>query len=423
MKSLAKVVVLAVALAGLGWRGAVVSQAQSGQIQPSQTQPEQPRNSASEHSSPINPPSNSNPPLQRVEWSLPQPDQPVAPQSQTLDLDSQLWSQPSRAALVRAIDYSLAYLNTPDAAAAYRNYPIAAFSREHVRHSLERFRQLLLRAPSAAALKTALQQEFDLYQSTGTDGKGTVHFTGYFEPVYQASRTPTAEFRYPLYRLPPDLAQWQPQPTRLELEGADGLQQAQRLRGLAIAWLRNRLDAYLVQVQGSARLQMSDGSILSIGYAGRTNYPYVSIGRELVEAGKIAQADLTLDAVKQYFQQHPDDLNVYLPRNKRFVFFQETGGAPAIGSLNVPVTPGRSIATDKTLMPPGALALIQTELPDAQGNIIPMRQFVLDQDTGGAIRGAGRVDLFMGTGEQAGKQAGLINHTGQLYYLLLKQRS
>jgi membrane-bound lytic murein transglycosylase A len=350
-------------------------------------------------------------PLQRADWNS---------GFAQLGLDDQ-WSQPnSRAALIRAIDYSLRYLQTPAAVAAYQRYPISTFSREQVRRSLERFRQLVLTTSSAASLQAALQQEFNLYQSIGADGQGTVSFTGYFEPVYPASSVPTAEFRYPLYRLPPNLSQWQPQPTRLELEGADGLRGQGKLRGLGIAWLRNRLDAYLVQVQGSARLQMQDGSTLSIGAAGHTDYPYTSIGRELVQAGKIAAADLTLEAVKQYFQQYPQDLDIYLPRNNRFVFFQQTAGAPATGSLNVPVTAGRSIATDKTLMPPAALALIQTELPDAQGNIAPVQRFVLDQDTGGAIRGAGRVDLFMGSGATAGKQAGLINHKGQLYYLLLK---
>lgn len=341
-----------------------------------------------------------------------------------LGLDDRLWGQPSdRAALIASIDHSLGYLQTPAASEAYRDYRVPGFSLERVRRSLERFRQLVLTARSAEGLQAAVLQEFDLYESIGADGNGTVSFTGYFQPIHTASRTPTAEFRYPLYRLPPDFKQWPtPHPTRAELEGVDG--QGEKLRGLEIAWLRDRLEAYLVQVQGSARLQLTDGTTLSVGYAGRTDYPYVSIGRELVNAGKIAEADLTLDAVIAYFRQHPDELNRYLPRNNRFIFFKETTGTPATGSLRVPVTAERSIATDKTLMPPGALAIIQTQLPqtDSQGNVasIPVSRFVLDQDTGGAIRGAGRVDLFMGTGAAAGNRAGLINDTGRLYYLLLK---
>jgi membrane-bound lytic murein transglycosylase A len=291
---------------------------------------------------------------------------------------------------------------------------------------LERFRQLVLRARSASELQQAVDREFAFYQATGKDGQGTVSFTGYYEAVHSASRVRTAEFRYPIYRLPPDFASWpQPHPTRLQLEGADGLQGATgRLRGLELVWLRDRLDAFLIQVQGSARLTLTDGRVMTVGYAGHTNYPYTGIGRELVQAGKFTLAELTLPRLIDYFKQHPADLDVYLPRNQRFVFFQETGGSPATGSLGVPVTVDRSIATDKTLFPPGALALIQTQLPEptaaGQFEQRPVSRFVLDQDTGGAIKGAGRVDVFMGTGQRGSDRAGLINATGQLYYLLLK---
>jgi membrane-bound lytic murein transglycosylase A len=197
------------------------------------------------------------------------------------------------------------------------------------------------------------------------------------------------------------------------------------LRGLELVWLRDRLEAYLVQVQGSARLRLTDGTMMSIGYAGRTDYPYVSIGRELVNDGKFREDELTLPMVIEHFRANPAELNTYLPRNDRFVFFRETRGTPATGSLGVPVTPERSIATDKSLMPPGALALIQTQIPypDADGTLTSrlVNRYVLDQDTGGAIRGAGRVDIFMGTGELAGDRAGLINTPGELYYLLLKE--
>ena len=357
---------------------------------------------------------------------------PLVGQSQSnLGLDEQLWQsvtgQGDRAELLQAIDYSLAYLRTPEAEVAYANYPVSGITRDRVQRSLERFRQLVQTATSAEALQAAVLREFEWYQAIGTDGLGTVAFTGYFEPTYVASRTPTDEFRYPLYRRPPDLEQWTlPHPTRLQLEGADGLQAANgRLRGLELVWLRDRLEAFLVQVQGSARLQLTDGNIMTVGYHGRTEYPYTSIGRALVEDGLFSLEELTLPMVIQYFQAHPDSLDRYLPRNDRFVFFRETAGAPPTGSLRVPVTPERSIATDKTLMPPGALALIYTQIPypDATGQLVSrwVSRYVLDQDTGGAIQGAGRVDLFMGTGTVAGDRAGLINGAGQLYYLLLRE--
>ena len=149
------------------------------------------------------------------------------------------------------------------------------------------------------------------------------------------------------------------------------------------------------------------------------------MGRELINDGIIPEDELTLPVLLAYFEQNPEALDTYLPRNNRFVFFRPTDGAPATGNLGYPVTAGRSIATDKSIMPPGALALISLPLPQRNDSneleAIPTSRFVLDQDTGGAIKGAGRVDLFVGTGTEAGAIAGLINDTGALYYLLLKE--
>lgn len=332
-----------------------------------------------------------------------------------------------RADLLQAIDHSLDYLATDAAVMAYETYPLAGVTHERVQRSLVRFRQLVATSHSAQQLQTAVGQEFDFYRSVGSDGAGQVDFTGYFEPTYRASAVPTPDYRYPLYRRPLDLDTWSmPHPTREQLEGIDGLQADQGLLAdLELVWLRDRLEAFLVQVQGSARLQLTDGSVMSVGYAGRTEYPYTSIGRALIEDGIVAEEDLSLPVLMDYFEQHPEALDTYLPRNDRFVFFKATGGAPPMGNLNVPVTAGRSIATDKTLMPPGALALIALDLPMLTAadtwESIPINRYVLDQDTGGAIQGPGRVDIFVGTGQAAGQQAGLINTSGQLYYLLLRQ--
>ncbi|MEL7504380.1 MAG: MltA domain-containing protein [Cyanobacteria bacterium J06554_6] len=332
-----------------------------------------------------------------------------------------------RQALLQAIDHSLSYLNSEKAAEDYAEVEVPAFSRDRVRRSLVRFRQLVAQSHSAAELQTAVAAEFAFYRSVGNDGEGTVAFTGYFEPTYAASRVRTDEYRYPLYAEPADLDSWaEPHPTRAELEGTDGLQGVDGpLQGLELVWLRDRLEAFLVQVQGSARLQMTDGSIVSVGYAGRTNYDYTSIGRALIDDGIVAEADLSLPVLLDYFQENPIALDEYLPRNDRFVFFKVTDGGPPTGNLSVPVTAGRSIATDKSIMPPGALAIIALEMPErdvtGEWGTVPMSRYVLDQDTGGAIRGAGRVDIFVGTGTAAGEQAGLINTTGELYYLLLRE--
>ena len=349
-----------------------------------------------------------------------------------LAIDRQLWQRPygttgDKAALLASIDHSLQYLQTPKAEAAYQNYLVPEISRNRVIRSLQRFRTLLQTTNSPETLATAVQQEFKFYQSIGSDNQGQVLFTGYYEATYTASLTPTSTYRYPLYAAPAQLKDWpQPHPTREELEGADGLQAAQGpLNGLELVWLRDRLTAFLIQVQGSARLTLTDGAVMTVGYAGKTNHPYTSIGKELIKDDKIEQAKISLEAIRNYFQQHPADLDRYLPRNQSFVFFKNTQGSPAMGNLNVPVTAERSIATDNALMPPGALALIQTKLPyfDATGQLVldSVNRYVLDQDTGSAIKGPGRVDVFMGTGPQAEARAGEIKSTGILYYILLKR--
>ncbi|MBE9077453.1 MltA domain-containing protein [Romeria aff. gracilis LEGE 07310] len=350
---------------------------------------------------------------------------PTAPETPLAD--SLLSQGNSRQTLIDAVNQSLAYMRTPGSVTAYQDYAISGITHRRVQRSLERFRQLVLLIRSPEVLQRAVSREFEFYRSVGQDGDGAVIFTGYFEPTYAASRVPTEEFRYPLYRAPADLADWpDPHPTRADLEGPDGLQGSQGpLKGLELVWLRSRLEAFLVQVQGSARLQLTDGTTLSVGYAGRTNYDYSSVGRALIDDGVFAEDELSLPLLMAYFEENPQALDEYLPRNRRFVFFRETGGSPAIGSLGFPVTAGRSIATDKSMMPPGALALVTLPLPqrqpDGSWKTERISRFVLDQDTGGAIRGPGRVDLFIGTGVEAGEQAGLINHTGELYYLLLKE--
>ena len=321
------------------------------------------------------------------------------------------WNESQRQALQQAIDHSLYYLSTPKAARSYRKYANTKFNIDHTRRSLLRFKELLLTLDSPQALEQAVKQEFTFYQSVGKDQKGKVEFTGYFEPTYQASRVRTPEYRYPLYRKPANFKRWsRPHPTRAQLEGKDGLAQGKSLlRGEELVWLRDRLEAYLVQVQGSARLQMTDGTTMTVGYNSTTNYAYVSLGKELVEEGIFSKEELTLPKLLGYFEQNPQTLDQYIPRNNRFVFFRATNGNPPTGSLGVPVTGDRSIATDKSLMPPGALALIVAPIPDieATGKIDTrvVSRYVLDQDTGSAIKGAGRVDIFLGSGEIPGERA------------------
>ncbi|MGF1602302.1 MAG: murein transglycosylase A [Thermosynechococcaceae cyanobacterium] len=348
-----------------------------------------------------------------------------------LALDTQLWvsatgKQGDKKSMLRALDDSLKYLKTAKSEKDYENYPVPGITRDRVRRSVQRFRQLLVQSTSPEALEKAVKREFTFYQSVGDDGQGNVLFTGYYEATFPASRRPTAEFKYPLYKAPSDLAQWPiPNPTREQLEGTDGLQGSKgKLKGLELVWLRDRFEAFLVQIQGSARLQMTDGSTLSVGFAGKTKHPYVSIGKEMINDGLYTLDQMSLPTLIKHFKENPQDLDRYLTRNPSFIFFRETHGAPPMGSINVPVTAERSIATDKSIMPPGALALIRTELPYFnQANQLEFKdvsRYLMDHDTGSAIKGPGRVDVFMGTGDRAAARAGVIKSSGSIYYLLLR---
>ncbi|MEO0967850.1 MAG: murein transglycosylase A [Cyanobacteria bacterium J06639_18] len=354
------------------------------------------------------------------------------PRHACLGWDSQLfWGRFGKTAdrwsMVKSIDHSLRYLKTPTAARIYADYPIEGITLERVRRSLLRFRQLLLKSKNPTQLQDAVRREFEFYKSIGNDGRGTVKFTSYYEPIYEASRQQTSVYKYPLYRLPPDFEQWpQPHPKRLELEGKDGLLgNKSPLKGLELFWFRNRLDAYLVHVQGSAKLKLTDGSTTSVGYANGTQYPWTSIGKELLKDGRINRKSASMPGILRHFQLNPEDMDEYLPRWERFIFFRDKGNTPATGSIGVPLTADRSIATDKSIMPPGALAIINSSFPypTKEGGLTYRRvsRFVMDQDTGSAIKGPGRVDYFAGRGKIAGDRAGVTGGPGTLYYLLLKE--
>ncbi len=341
-----------------------------------------------------------------------------------IGLDHRIFNQ-DKQNLLKAIDYSLSYINTDKAKKIYNNYAIPNFSHKRVIASLRRFKQLVQNSQTPLQLQKSVIKEFNFYQSVGNDNQGTVSFTGYFQPIYPASRQPDNIYRYPLYRKPSNFNNWQkPHPTRAELEGRDGLGNNSIIQGNELVWLSDRLQAYLVQVQGSAKFRLADGTMMSIGYDGATDYPYTSLGKELINDGKIPAAEMSLPRLIEYLSDNPQELDNYLPRNQRFIFFTETSGKPPTGSLNVPVTPERSIATDKSIMPPGALALIHTQIPlidEKKQMLTPVTSlYVLDQDTGSAIKGAGRVDIFFGTGNIAEAKAGLVDWQGELYYLLLK---
>ncbi len=332
-----------------------------------------------------------------------------------------------RASLLEAVDRSVAWFEKPS---SRESFPRAGVSYERARLSVQAFRTLIVEVVDPGRLAREIEREFELLLGAGRDGRGTVEFTGYYAPAFSGSRVPTEEFRYPLYRLPDDLGvdpetgetlgqrlggEIVPYPTRADIEKS-GL-----LAGYELLWLQDRFEAYLVHVQGSAAIELPNGSVAHIGYAGNNGHDYVSVARQLVSDGKLAEDELSLEEVRAHFEAHPENLGPYLHRNPRFVFFREDYGDnwPA-GSLGVKVTPLRSLATDKELFPPGGVVLVVTHTTDANGRQHPFVQFMLDQDSGGAIRTPGRADIYFGVGRRAEARAGNQYAEGRLYYLFIR---
>jgi membrane-bound lytic murein transglycosylase A len=333
--------------------------------------------------------------------------------------DREVWDH--RELFLKGMSDNLRYLESASAEAAYEKLKLGGLSRELIAQSLVRFKEILSSAESFDQFHQAVQDEFMLYRSEGRDGRGTVKFTGYFQPTYRASRRRTMEYQFPLYGMPANFSQWKaPHPTRVQLEGYDG--KSGLMRGHEVAWLRSRYEVFMVQIQGSALLRMTDGTEQAVGFAAGTNYPFRGVSKSFLEERRISWNEL-----RTYFASHPEELNRVMARNNRVIFFSLRPHPLPIGSLGVPVLPERAIATDKQVLPPGALGLISTRMPvvsrGGQMRITRASRIVLDQDTGKAITGAGRVDIFMGTGPEAQQKASSVFADGELYYLVLKGHS
>ncbi|MGL4311970.1 MAG: MltA domain-containing protein [Paracoccaceae bacterium] len=237
--------------------------------------------------------------------------------------------------------------------------------------------------------------------------KIAAEFTGYYEPVLPASRHGDARFRFPIHRLPDTGT---PTAARAALVAGDAL------GGLELAWLDDPLEAFLLQVQGSGRLRFADGSMMRVGYAGSNGQAYVSIGKLLVARGIIPAHEIGIDAIRAHAAAHPEALAGLLNENPSYVFFKEIAGLPEtagpIGTAGIPLTAMQSVAVDPAHIPLGSLLWMEAGDPD------PIRALVIAQDTGSAIKGVGRIDLFFGTGEAAGKRAGAFRCTGTVTPLI-----
>lgn len=254
--------------------------------------------------------------------------------------------------------------------------------------------------------------------SNGLDDNASF-LTGYYEPIVEGSLTRSDDFTAPILARPKNFPALAPDRAAIE---------AGTLKGHAapIVWLRDPVEVFLVQVQGSARVQLSDGRLLRLVYAGRNGHPYTSIGRILIETGEIAEADMSLARLKQWIRGHgqdPGDLGCALmQRNKSYVFFAlDTDLDPAagpIGGQGISLTPLRSIAIDRTIWSYGLPFWIAADLPWQGPCPSPFRRLMIAQDTGSAIVGPARADIFFGAGDDAGAHAGDIRHGGVFIVLL-----
>jgi len=286
-------------------------------------------------------------------------------------------------------------------------------------------------AINPTAIHQFLQDHLEVYSLRAGGHRADGLITGYYEPVYSGSLTRTTKTPVPVYGVPTDMVSVQLDELYPELKG-------KRLRGRVegrvlrpyddaakisakgvnapvLAWLSNPMDLQFLQIQGSGRIRLDDGRQLRIAYADQNGHPYRPIGRWLVAQGELKKEDVTMDAIRAWADAHPQRVTELLASNPSYVFFTKgpDGDEGPRGSLNVPLTAGYSVAVDRTVVPLGSLLWLSTTRPDGSPVVRP----VAAQDTGGAIAGEVRADLYWGTGDAAGKLAGDMKQKGNLWLL------
>ena len=344
--------------------------------------------------------------------------------------------------LALALKRNIEYLNRLDPKKIFMYGP-DRFSSLQVKETQQTFLELITESPDLDRLNKELKANFKVYRAAGRVGRPKVLFTGYFEPVFDARLRPDDSFKYPIYSKPDDLVnidlslfkkEFDSQKIVARIDGNQVLpyysryqievEQVLKGRGLEIAWLKDPVDVSFLQIQGSGRLRLPDGDTISVGYMASNGRPYRSIGRHMLDKGYLSKEELSMQSIRRYLASHPQLVREVLNHNPSYIFFQVRENGP-LGNINIPVTPGRSLALDSRLFPKGALAFISCQRPivDGSGHITgwtKFSRFALNQDTGGAIKGAGRADLFFGSGPYAEVAAGHLKHDGELYILIKK---
>lgn len=356
------------------------------------------------------------------------------------EIDSLFSSDLSLKTWADALDQSVVYYKrlSPKTKLSFGTHPIEAATMVKATEKLAH----AARTMPPEALKTLLTSEFKLFRSPGSDQKGNVLVTAYYEPLLHGSLKKSKKYHYPLYQKPKDmleadLGEWfedlkgKHLVARLQngkltpyYDRAD-IDRNKRLanHGLELVWVDDVIDAFFLQIQGSGRVQLDTGAILRVGYQSANGRPYRAIGKLLIQEKEISKEDMSLPALKAWLQKNPDQIDRVLEYNPSYVFFHKIEGGP-LGNIAVPLTPGRSIATDHRLFPKGAPGILKTSLPVFAEDKKTKPQwrddirFVVNQDTGGAIRGPGRVDLFTGFGGDAEMTAGIMKSEGSALYFI-----
>lgn len=353
----------------------------------------------------------------------------------------------NRESLQRSLEFSLKYFQSiaPETPVFFGNQ---VYRVKDVLESITDFQDKLKEMGLSNDFFAYVRHNYRFFKSSA----GKVLFTGYYEARLRGSLTPSDTYRYPLYKKPDSLY-------HIELSQFPFFEEAQSkiknlpriLRGrisanktivpfysrdeidcrqklsdekLEIVWIDDAVDVFFLQIQGSGVVELDTGGHLRVNYADSNGHPYRAIGRLLVERGILTRDNVSMQSIRKYLKEHPGEMKNIFNYNPSYVFFRVVEQGP-LGVIQVPLTPYRSIALDHRLFPKGALCYIETELPlfDARGKLKTWqkhRGFVLNQDTGGAIRSPARVDLFTGMGEESELVAGHLKRKGTFYFLIKK---
>mgnify|MGYP001408359845 FL=1 len=317
------------------------------------------------------------------------------------------------------------------------------YETSHMVNSLVKFLEFTEKKPSADELRKYINENYYVYKSTGSNGSGEVLFTGYYEPLLEGSLLKSDTFQEPVYGTPSDLISidlslFSPKYAGEKITGRytgqtvvpyyerKEIETERMLEGKApvLAWVKDPVDLFFLQIQGSGKILLENGKTINIHYHAQNGHPYKAIGSLLIQKKIIPPSEMSMQRIRAYLDSNPEDVQNILNYNPSYVFFQTEEGGPR-GCLDVKLTPGRSVALDRRTFPPAGLVYIETEKPQLSGNgeiagWIKNNRFVLNQDTGGAIRGPGRADIFWGNGKYAETAAGNMRHKGSLYFLILK---